>query len=342
MATIKLNPITIIFGLILITISATISSAAHSPPPLLKDVFFKFYFIARINGTIEKLLPPNHVPASLDGATNVQSTDVVINHKTEVSARLYRPMNADSKSRLPLLVYFHAGGFSISSAFDLSVHTYMNKLSSDGNIVILSVDHRLTPENPITSVYRDGFDAMKWVAKAQRKSTNGDLAWVKEVVDSDKIFVGGHDSGGNIAHNVGLRVQKKNPKGVKLAGIIPIQGYFLTVDALPSLLSQSEDMRNNITLFWPFIVPGSSSSDPRVNPSLELNLQVLKPAKVLVCVAGLDGLKDASKAYYDALQKSGVNSEYYESVGKMHNFDYFAMDSTEATALQSKIISFMH
>ncbi|XP_047306739.1 2-hydroxyisoflavanone dehydratase-like [Impatiens glandulifera] len=334
MATIKLNP-TIIFGLFLIILSATISVAVAATQ---KDIFFKYYFIARIDGTVQKLLPPNPVPASLDAATNVQSTDVVINQQTKVSARLYRPMKADSKTRLPLLVYFHAGGFSISSAFDLSVHTYMNKLSSVGNIVILSVDHRLAPETPIASIYDDGFDAMKWVAGAQ----GGDLAWVKEVVDSDKIFVGGHDSGANIAHNVGLRVQKTKPAGVKVAGIIPIQGYFLTVDALPSLLSQTEDMRNNITQFWPFIVPGSSSSDPRVNPSLEPNLQALKPAKVLVCVSGKDGLKDASKAYYDALQKSGVNSEYYESVGKMHNFDYFAMDSAEATALQSKIISFMH
>ncbi|XP_047306743.1 probable carboxylesterase 2 [Impatiens glandulifera] len=339
MATLKLNLalsccLFFVFPLVILTISNLVSA---NP-----DKLFLFFFEAKSDGTVVRFFTPTLVPASLDAATNVQSTDVVLNPDTKVSGRLYRPMNAPSGTLHPLLIFFHGGGFSTGSAFSVDIHTYMNTLSSLGNLAILSVDYRLAPEHPVKDLYDDAYDGVLWVAKQAAGQGSSSEAWMKDVVNYDRIFVGGQSSGGNIAHNVGMRIQELKPAGVKLGGMIIIHSYFLTVDPLPSILKEPEDMRNNITELWSFVCPGTTGlDDPRVNPSLEPDLQIIKPAKVLICAAELDAMKDASKAYYDALKWSGVDTEFYLTQGKRHMFDNFDPKCPEAMALHSKIVSYM-
>lgn len=318
--------------LVIVMLSSASSNAA------LREVVFRLFFTVTADGKVVRPPPLPQAPASLDAATNVQSTDVVINQSTSVSARLYRPMKAPAGTSIPLLIYFHGGGFAIGSAFDLVLHTSMNKISSAGNVAILSVNHRLAPEHPVNDLYDDGYDAVTWVS--QQATGQG---WMKDGVDYEDIFLGGQSSGGNIAHNVGMRMQELKPAGLKLRGLIIVHPYVLTAEPLPSLLRlQDVEMRNNITGLWKYVCPGTSGlDDPRVNPSLEPDLQVLKPGKVLICVAELDPMIDAAKAYYEALKWNGVDTVYYETMGRRHGFNLMDPDSADAQALQSKIVSYM-
>ncbi|KAI7729089.1 hypothetical protein M8C21_007321 [Ambrosia artemisiifolia] len=92
------------------------------------------------DGTVERLYNPVFAPPS-PAETNgdVLSKDIIIS--PEVSARLYLPSKTTKK--LPILVYFHGGGFCIESAFSILSHQYINTIASQANALVISVDYRL-------------------------------------------------------------------------------------------------------------------------------------------------------------------------------------------------------
>ncbi|XP_047323529.1 probable carboxylesterase 2 [Impatiens glandulifera] len=334
----KFNPI---FILSLFLILGTVSSCAKT----CKEVSFTFFLNVYSNCTIERLVKSDHVPPHFDNETQVRSWDVVINRQLsgrQLSGRLYRPNNIDHGLRVPILIFFHGGGFLVGSPFDRSAQNMLYRLSSMGKFVILSVDYMLAPESKIPIPYRNGDETLKWLALQATGNGNKKFKWLKDILDFDRVFIGGQSSGGNIAYNVAMRFQQKKLDGLRLGGLIMIHPYVLTVEALPSLMNANEGMRNNITGLWPYVCPKTIGlNDTRVNPSLETNLQVLNPGKVLVCVAEKDPMIDAVKAFYDVLEKNVEKVEYYETFGKGHVFDNIFPNIVETYNLYEKIATFI-
>ncbi|KAK4859229.1 hypothetical protein QYF36_001810 [Acer negundo] len=89
------------------------------------------------DGHVERLMDTDFVPAvSNDPITGVLSKDITIvqepnNNNIDISARLYLPKLTTTTQKFPLLVYFHGGGFCISSPFTSKYHNYVNALGSD-------------------------------------------------------------------------------------------------------------------------------------------------------------------------------------------------------------------
>ncbi|KAK4381285.1 2-hydroxyisoflavanone dehydratase [Sesamum angolense] len=79
------------------------------------------------DGTVERLLSSAHVPPSPeDPTTGVSSKDTTIS--PTLSARLYLPKLTHPTQKLPILVYYHGGGFCVDSAFSFLNHRYVNSL----------------------------------------------------------------------------------------------------------------------------------------------------------------------------------------------------------------------
>ncbi|KAF5951720.1 hypothetical protein HYC85_009664 [Camellia sinensis] len=191
-----------------------------------EEIVHDFPSIIRVyrDGRVERLRGTDIVPPSTNHDTGVQSKDVVIDPKTGLPARLYLPNNNPHHNKLPLLVYFHAGGFCIETAFSPTYHKYLNSLMAKANVVVVSVDYRRAPENPLPIAYDDSWAAVKWVAS--HSSGGGGEVWLKDYVDFDRMFFAGHSAGANIAHNMGIRVGSDGPDGVKLVGMVLIHPYF--------------------------------------------------------------------------------------------------------------------
>ncbi|KAK9942154.1 hypothetical protein M0R45_007836 [Rubus argutus] len=168
------------------------------------------------DGRIERLLGTSTVPASIDPQTGVQSKDLVISNEPLISARLYIPKSttAESTQKLPLLVYFHGGGFCIESAFSPTYHYYLNGLVSEANVVAVSVDYRLAPEHPLPAAYEDSWAALKWVGS--HYGGTGPEEWLNRYADLDRVFFSGDSCGANIAHNMGLRIGSEKLEDPKL------------------------------------------------------------------------------------------------------------------------------
>lgn len=180
------------------------ASSTSSSSEIVTDLspFIKVYK----DGKVERLLGSPFVPAcNEDPATGVSSKDV--NISPQVSARLYLP-NIESSEKLPILIYYHGGGFCLDSAFDFLCHRYMNLLVSQAKAVAISVNYRLVPEYPLPAAYEDSWTALTWVAS--HSVSDIDIGghkepWLLNHGNFDKIYLVGDSCGGNIVHNLAIK-----------------------------------------------------------------------------------------------------------------------------------------
>ncbi len=98
-------------------------------------------------------------------------------------ARLYAP----SRDRLPVLLYFHGGGFTIGN---LATHDILcRELARLATCAVVALDYRLAPVFKFPTAHNDAWDALQWLAK--HGATLG--------VDATTLAVGGDSAGGTLA-----------------------------------------------------------------------------------------------------------------------------------------------
>jgi acetyl esterase len=98
-------------------------------------------------------------------------------------ARLYAP----SQARLPVLLFFHGGGFTVGS---IATHdTLCRVLSEKSGCAVVSVDYRLAPEHKFPTASNDAWDACLFVAKSAAELG----------LDGSRLALGGDSAGGTLA-----------------------------------------------------------------------------------------------------------------------------------------------
>ncbi len=101
----------------------------------------------------------------------------------QIPVRLYAPSN----DTLPVLVYFHGGGFTIGN---IATHDGLcRRLAHLAGCAVLSVDYRLAPEHKFPIAQDDAWDVVQWVARS-----GGEMQ-----LDSHRIAVSGDSAGGTLA-----------------------------------------------------------------------------------------------------------------------------------------------
>jgi len=94
---------------------------------------------------------------------------------------------AQAHEPLPVLVYFHGGGFTIGS---IETHDVLcRQLAHLAHCAMLSVDYRLAPESKFPTAVDDAWDVVQWVASSGEGRQ----------LDTRKIAVGGDSAGGTLA-----------------------------------------------------------------------------------------------------------------------------------------------
>ncbi|MCV7363777.1 alpha/beta hydrolase [Mycolicibacterium neworleansense] len=119
----------------------------------------------------------------------------------DIPVRIYHPLNpADAGTPLPVLVYFHGGGFVLC---DLDSHdSCCRRLANGIGAMVVSVDYRLAPEHPYPAAVEDAWAATEWVA-----ANAGELGG-----DPGRLAVVGDSAGGNLAAVVAMTARdRKGP-----------------------------------------------------------------------------------------------------------------------------------
>ncbi|XP_059281572.1 probable carboxylesterase 2 [Lycium ferocissimum] len=301
---------------------------------IVHDVFP--YLQVYKNGTVKRLVGTEFAPATYDPQTGVTSKDVVVNSKTGVSARIYRPNSTTKAKKLPLVIYFHGGAFCISSVGDPKYHDSLNVFVSKANVILVSVDYRLVPEHPLPTAYDDSWYVLKWVAAHNLKQ--GSEVWLKELVDFDSVFLAGDSAGANISHFMAIKAGKSDEAlGMKLSGMLMISPYFWGEEPI-GIEIQDPVRKSMVDKWWEFVCPSNKgNNDPLINPFVDEapSLEQVNCDRVLVCVAELDILRDRGILYYESLVKSQWKGkvEMIETKGEDHVFHIFDPNSEKALAL---------
>lgn len=312
------------------------TSASH-------QILHNFFPMVRVfkDGRVEKLIHNSFVPPSLDPNTGVQSKDVEISPENNISARLYLPRDAAPGRKLPLLVYFHGGGFMVGSPFSPVYHNYLNLLVARANVVAVSVAYRLAPEHPLPICYEDSWLALKWVGS---QSTDlGSEEWVREYADLDRVYLGGDSAGGNIAHNLAIRVGSEKLEGVNLRGIFLNCPFFWGEDPIGNEAAWYPHRFES--QLWRYVYPGAKDcDDPWANPDKDPKLSGLVCKRVLVYVAEKDVLRDRGLYYKEALSKSGWDGQVQvvDVQGERHVFSVVQPNSENSIHMLRKIAVFLN
>ncbi|HWI79264.1 MAG TPA: alpha/beta hydrolase, partial [Ramlibacter sp.] len=98
-------------------------------------------------------------------------------------ARLYAP----GPAVMPVLLYFHGGGFTIGSI--ASHDTLCRELSRLAGCAVVSLGYRLAPAHRFPTAVNDAWDALRWLAGHARELG----------CDSRRLAVGGDSAGGTLA-----------------------------------------------------------------------------------------------------------------------------------------------
>lgn len=293
------------------------------------------------DGHVERLPIVPCVTSAFAPNFGVASRDVVIDKFTNIWARFYVPICYSTK--LPLLVYFHGGGFSVGSAAWSCYHEFLARLAKEAGCIIMSVNYRLAPENRLPAAYEDGFEALIWLKQQAASEAN---EWWSRISNFSSIFLAGDSAGANIAHNIATRLgNSKNVsetaslKPLIFKGTILIQPFFGGEARTNSekYLAQPPQSALSLTAsdtYWRLALPcGYNRDHPWCNP-LAKGSKVLGELKLLptmVCISERDILKDRNLEYCAALREAGkrVEQVMFKDVG--HAFQILSKSQLSQT-----------
>jgi len=299
----------------------------------------------RHDGTVNRRLLNIADVKSRPSATpigGVKSFDHTVDASRELWFRLFVPVDAESHSSLPVLIYFHGGGFVSFSPSTKPFDTLCRQLAAGIPAVVVSVNYRHSPEHRCPAQYDDGFDVVKFIDGNKDRIDS-----FPAKADLSRCFLAGDSAGGNLAHHVALRAAESEFKAVRIRGLVAIQPFFGGEERTDSELRLGRNTRLTLErtdFYWKAFLPeGSDRDDPASNvfgPKSK-DLSGLKFPPTLVVVGGKDLLQDWQRRYCDRLKRSGKEVELVEYPNVQHGF-YSLPELPEYSMLVARIGEFLH
>ena len=119
----------------------------------------------------------------------------------DIPIQIYLPL--ERKEHLPVFYYIHGGGFfgGHMGVVDELVKLIVEKY----NIVAVSIEYRLAPENPYPKGHEDCYEGLKWIYEHIGEYGG----------DKEKIFVAGDSAGGNLTQYCTTRNKEDHQSMVK-------------------------------------------------------------------------------------------------------------------------------
>ena len=232
----------------------------------------------------------------------------------ELPARLFAPASAHP---LPVLLYFHGGGFTVGS---VATHEPLCRhLAQLAHCAVVSVDYRLAPEWQFPTAVHDAWDSLAWLRE--------NAATLR--LDGSRIAVGGDSAGGTLAAVTALGARDAGwPLALQLLFYPGTAGHQNTPShktfAKGFLLEEA-----HITYFFNHYLRSPQDRDDwRFAPldGVDESRQVRDldgVAPVWIGLAECDPLTDEGVQYADRLRMAGVPVDLEIYAGVVHGFIQF-------------------
>lgn len=232
-------------------------------------------------------------------------------------ARLY----AASHDALPVLLYFHGGGFVIGN---LETHDSLcRQLALRSGAAVLALDYRLAPEHRFPVAVHDAWAALRWLGSDGAQQLG---------LDAERLAVGGDSAGGTLAAVSAIHARDI---GLPLALQLLITPGTAAHADTPSHMRYGHDLlleAEAIAWFFDHYIDHKDRLDWRFAPLMAADLDEVAPACVIL--AECDPLVDEGVLYADRLRAAGVAVELELYRGLTHDFIKLGRALPEAGAAQ--------
>lgn len=288
-----------------------------TPPADVIRMFEVIEIVRNSDGTITRHDPLPYIPASSnpEDPSAALTKDVKINQDLGTWARIYLPpAQTQPQKKLPLVVYFHGGGFVCFSPSMVLNNGFCSGMATSLQAVVVSVGYRRTPEHRLPAAYDDAVEALRWIQ-------TGEDEWLDQFADFSNCYLTGTSSGGNIVYHAALRMCKDesadaNSKQLKIKGLIMFSPFFGGLKRTESELRLLDDKlipAAALDLFWEQSLPVGADRDHEycdmksVDRSPEWEIMKALNWKVMVTGGDGDPLVDRQRELAALLEEKGLN-----------------------------------
>ena len=222
-----------------------------------------------------------------------------------VPVRIYIPKGTTA---LPVIVYFHPGGWAFGSIEEAD--PICRKMANIFESIVVSVDYRLAPEAPFPCAIEDCYAATLWVSD-NIDSFGG---------DHTNIIVCGEGAGGNLAAGVSLLARdKQHPQIRSQLLICPPLNAVLTAAPYDECLDRHFLTHEVMSWLWRMYLrfPGDAGNS-YASPILVSDCKRVAPAVVIT--AEYDPLHKEAEGYAQRLRRAGVCVVSKRFSGVIHGF----------------------
>jgi acetyl esterase/lipase len=237
----------------------------------------------------------------------------------QLPARLYRP---STDGVLPVVVYFHGGGWLLGS---VDSHDAVGRaLANASGAAIVSVGYRRGPEERFPTAAEDCYGATLAVVERARELG----------VDAARLAIAGDSAGGNLAAAVAIMARERGGPAIMFQLLVyPVTttdldvGFDMAYDGFFLYRDELQWHQDN------YLATADQRTDPLVSPLEHADLTGLPPAMVIT--AGCDPLHAQGELYAQALERAGVTVEHRHWPGAVHGFFQLPMlfdDGAESIA----------
>jgi acetyl esterase len=246
----------------------------------------------------------------------------------ELPLRIYTPKAPGAVSALPVVVYFHGGGF-VAGSLNVADEP-ARALANDVGALVVAAGYRLAPDAKFPAATDDTTAALRWVA--ENIAAHGG--------DPDRIAVVGDSAGGNLAAVAAQRVRDEG--GPQLAAQVLIYPVIAADSDFPSKHEYADYLIGpaDLDYFWGHYLNGPEDAlDPKASPSRATSLAGLPPA--LVLTNEYESGRDEAEAYARQLQDDGVATEARRFDGLVHGVFWMSGAVPRSAEVHDAVVAFL-
>ncbi|KAJ8759546.1 hypothetical protein K2173_007170 [Erythroxylum novogranatense] len=298
-----------------------------------------------VNRCLMSLIDHKVSPSEKKLSNGIKSKDIIVDPTRNLWFRLYIPSKAiplddiNGHARLPVVFYFHGGGFAYFSPDSKRTDGFCYRLAGELSAFVISVNYRLAPEHRYPCQLDDCFDSLKFV-------DNNNIDGFSSYANLTNCFLAGDSAGGNLAHHVAVKASGQNFRNIEVTGNILLQPFFGGEQRTESELKLVGDPVVTIEKndwFWKSVLPENSDRNhPAANvfgPN-GVDISGVNFPPTIVVIGGFDPLKDWQEKYYEGLKQYGKEAYLVEYPNAIHAF-YLFPELAESSLLIKEVKDFV-
>ena len=237
---------------------------------------------------------------------NERYDDIVETDGYNVPVRIYIPKTKPNE-KLPVIIYYHGGGHMGGS---ITVYEPVcRRLANATNHIVVSVEYRLTPENPYPAGVVDSYNVVKNIWKTLD---------AREINYKKELSIAGDSAGAANSATVSMKAQFDSEVEIKNQILIyPSLDYTMSFPSIEENAVGFLLQKSKVEWYYNCYFQNGES---RKEASPVFGEFTSKLPRTLVLTAGLDPLRDEGREYVRKLKEANIDVEHYEFSDMIHTF----------------------